>query len=132
MPIPITENMFGTRVIRMCGFLNIKTLEEMSALGRQYFLKTVPNCGLIAIAEMEGILSKHNLKFSDVPLNTAKEETLRDKFAMCALQGLLSNPKLQQQIIEKGGARGGWIEESAWSWANSMMEIRKRGKDAKD
>jgi hypothetical protein len=50
---------------------------------------------------------------------------LRDQYAMAALQGLLANPKLQQQILKTGGAKGGWIEESAWGWADAMMEARK-------
>jgi hypothetical protein len=61
-------------------------------------------------------------------LNSKKTEankTLRDEFAMAALQGLLANPKLQMQIIKSGGALGGWIEESAWGWADGMMEKRK-------
>jgi hypothetical protein len=52
-------------------------------------------------------------------------ETLRDKFAMAALTGLLANPNLQEHILKTGGAMGGWIEESAWSWADGMMEARK-------
>jgi hypothetical protein len=51
--------------------------------------------------------------------------TLRDQFAMAALTGLLANPKLQPEIAKTGGAYGGWIEGSAWSWADAMMEKRK-------
>ena len=51
--------------------------------------------------------------------------TLRDQFAMAALTGLLANPKLQPEILKTGGAYGGWIEGSAWSWADAMMEKRK-------
>jgi hypothetical protein len=50
---------------------------------------------------------------------------LRDQFAMAALTGLLANPKLQPEILKTGGAYGGWIEGSAWSWADAMMEKRK-------
>ena len=49
---------------------------------------------------------------------------LRDYFAGQALSGLLSNPKLQEQIIKNGGARSGWIEESAWAFADAMLEAR--------
>jgi len=59
------------------------------------------------------------------PKKTEVNKTLRDEFAMAALQGLLANPKLQMQIIKSGGALGGWIEESAWGWADGMMEARK-------
>lgn len=51
--------------------------------------------------------------------------TIRDQFAMAALTGLLANPKLQPEILKTGGAYGGWIEGSAWSWADAMMEKRK-------
>lgn len=51
--------------------------------------------------------------------------TMRDEFAKAAMQGLLSNPKLAEEIKKHGGAFGGWIEETAWSWADAMMEARK-------
>lgn len=50
--------------------------------------------------------------------------TLRDYFAAKALQGLLANPKLQSEILKKGGCISGWIETSAWSFADAMMEKR--------
>lgn len=50
---------------------------------------------------------------------------LRDYFAAKALQGLLANPKLSNQILKEGGAFGGWIEKSAYGWADAMMEARK-------
>lgn len=46
---------------------------------------------------------------------------LRDYFAAKAMQGLLSNPKLQEQILKQGQD---WIIESSYAWANSMMEAR--------
>jgi hypothetical protein len=55
----------------------------------------------------------------------SKTLTIRDQFAMAALTGLLANPKLQPEISKTGGAYGGWIEGSAWSWADAMMEKRK-------
>ena len=51
--------------------------------------------------------------------------TLRDYFAAAALQGLLANPKLQQQILKTGGAYGGWVEESAYGWADGMLDARR-------
>ena len=59
--------------------------------------------------------------------NTKLEEgmDLRDYFASSALQGLLANPKLQQQILKEGGAHGGWIESSAWGFADAMMKARE-------
>lgn len=52
--------------------------------------------------------------------------TMRDEFAKAAMQGLLSNPKLQPQIVKGGGAFGGWIETSAYGWADAMLEARKK------
>jgi hypothetical protein len=52
------------------------------------------------------------------------EMTLRDIFAGYALQGLLANPKLQEQILKNGGAHGGWIEDSAYAFADAMLEKR--------
>lgn len=49
---------------------------------------------------------------------------LRDYFAAKALQGLLSNPKLADQILKGGGATGGWVEQSAYGWADAMMKVR--------
>jgi len=57
---------------------------------------------------------KHN------PLDTGMD--LRDYFACHAMQGLLSNPKLQEQILKQGQD---WIIESSYAWANSMMKERE-------
>jgi len=51
---------------------------------------------------------------------------LRDYFAAKALQGLLSNPKLQEQILKQGGCHSGWIEDSAWAFADEMMKARDK------
>ena len=48
---------------------------------------------------------------------------LRDYFAAKAMQGLLSNPKLQEQILKQGQD---WIVESSYAWANSMMQVREK------
>lgn len=50
---------------------------------------------------------------------------LRDWFAGLALQGLLSNPKLAEEIRKQGGAYSGWIEDSAYSWADAMIQQRE-------
>jgi hypothetical protein len=47
--------------------------------------------------------------------------TLRDYFAAKAMQGMLANPKLQEQILKAGQS---WIEESAWKVADAMLETR--------
>ena len=48
--------------------------------------------------------------------------TLRDYFAAKAMQGMLANPKLQEQILKAGQS---WIEESAWAVADAMLRERK-------
>jgi hypothetical protein len=51
--------------------------------------------------------------------------SLIDYFAAHALQGLLANPKLQKEILAQGGCQSGWIETSAWAFADEMMKARK-------
>ena len=51
--------------------------------------------------------------------------TLRDYFASKAMQGLLSNPKLQKEILAQGGCHSGWIETSAWAFADAMLKARQ-------
>ena len=48
--------------------------------------------------------------------------TLRDYFAAKAMEGMLSNPKLQEQILKSGQS---WIEESAYAWADGMLKARE-------
>ena len=50
--------------------------------------------------------------------------TLRDYFAAKAMQGLLANPKLANEILKHGGAQSGWIEDSAWAFADEMLKAR--------
>jgi len=56
----------------------------------------------------------------------ASEMELRDYFAAKAMQGLLSNPKLEKKIIQEGGAMSGWVEINAYAYANAMMEAREK------
>ena len=51
--------------------------------------------------------------------------TLRDYMAARALQGLLANPKLQAEILKQGGCHSGWIEDSAWAFADAMLKARE-------
>lgn len=51
--------------------------------------------------------------------------SLRDYFAAKALQGLLANPKLEKVILKEGGARSGWIESSAFAFADAMIAERR-------
>ena len=60
------------------------------------------------------------------PNHRSEGMELRDYFAAKALQGLLANPKLQEQIVKTGGAFGGWIQDSAYGWADAMMEAREQ------
>ena len=55
----------------------------------------------------------------------AKDMTLRDYFAAKAMQGLLSNPKLADTILQNGGAKGNWIQSSAYGWADALIEAGK-------
>ena len=52
----------------------------------------------------------------------ASEMSMRDYFAAKALQGMLANPKLQEQILKAGQS---WIEESAWKVADAMLKARE-------
>ena len=54
-----------------------------------------------------------------------KNIELRDYFAAKAMQGLLSNPKLEKSLIDAGGAKTGWIEINAYAYADAMMKARE-------
>jgi hypothetical protein len=56
----------------------------------------------------------------------ASEMTLKDYFAAHAMQGLLSNPKLEKRLVDAGGAKTGWIEINAYAYAEAMMEAREK------
>lgn len=59
------------------------------------------------------------------PVGTAFQGmTLRDYFAAKAMQGLLANPKLANEILKHGGDQSGWIEDSAWAFADEMLKAR--------
>lgn len=49
--------------------------------------------------------------------------TLRDYFAAKAMQGMLANPKLQEQILKAGQS---WIEETAYAVADAMLKAREK------
>ncbi len=48
--------------------------------------------------------------------------SLLDYYAGLAMQGMLSNPKLEKQILTQGQS---WIEESAWNIAESMIKTKE-------
>ncbi len=64
--------------------------------------------------EMPGMLGCIN-SYTDAGMS------LRDYFAAKALQGLLSNPKLEKQIIANGQK---WVEASAYAFADAMLKAR--------
>ena len=49
--------------------------------------------------------------------------SLRDYLAAKAMEGMLANPKLQEQILKAGQS---WIEESAYAVADAMLKARER------
>jgi hypothetical protein len=49
-------------------------------------------------------------------------ERLRDQFAMAALTGLLSNPKLADTALKKGPR---WFDEVAYQYADGMLKERE-------
>ena len=57
-----------------------------------------------------------------VAIKLGGEVLLRDYFAAKAMQGMLANPKLQEQILKAGQS---WIEESAWAVADAMLKARE-------
>jgi hypothetical protein len=53
-----------------------------------------------------------------------KDMTLRDYFAGLAMQGLLANPKLLDKIMEIHSDDQGWIELTAYAYADAMIEAK--------
>jgi hypothetical protein len=71
---------------------------------------------------------KNDPAFPAMHFDLAENEhgmTLRDYFAAKALQGLLANPKLQKEILAQGGCMSGWIEDSAYGFADAMLKARE-------
>lgn len=60
------------------------------------------------------------------PTGFSQGMTLRDYFAAKVMQGLLANPKLADSIKQHGGAYSGWIEESAYGWADGLLKARSK------
>ena len=60
---------------------------------------------------LRGVRMKNEFKMS-----------LLDYYAGLAMQGMLSNPKLEKQILTQGQS---WIEESAWKVAESMIKTKE-------
>lgn len=74
-------------------------------------------------------MTKNNTGGPAFPLNIPEKwfegMTLRDYFAAKAMQGLLANPKLANEILKHGGAHSGWIEDSSWAFADAMLKARE-------
>ena len=57
-----------------------------------------------------------------IPDVVVEQATLRDQFAMAALTGLLSNPKLAETAMKKGPR---WFDEVAYQYADGMLKERE-------
>ena len=57
-----------------------------------------------------------------IPDVVVEQVTLRDQFAMAALTGLLSNPKLAETAMKKGPR---WFDEVAYQYADGMLKERE-------
>ena len=51
-----------------------------------------------------------------------RDMTLLEHYAGLAMQGMLANPKLQEQILAQGQS---WIEETAWKVAAAMVKTKE-------
>lgn len=51
-----------------------------------------------------------------------RDMTLLEHYAGLAMQGMLANPKLQEQILTQGQF---WIEETAWKVASAMVKTKE-------
>ena len=51
-----------------------------------------------------------------------RDMTLLEHYAGLAMQGMLANPKLQEQILTQGQS---WIEETAWKVASAMVKTKE-------
>ena len=71
-------------------------------------------CGGSSMSDFECPRCGHCCQ-SDMPM--------RDWYAGLAMQGMLANPKLQEQILKAGQS---WIEESAYAVADAMLKARER------
>lgn len=106
----------------------IKSLEDLAALP-EYKVLQIPNCGRKSLNDMKNLLEQYGLAFApnprfDGPITVNSERvTLRDQFAMAALTGLLSNPKLAQAILREGPS---WFDENAFAYADAMMAARTK------
>ena len=67
---------------------------------------------------------KRLTKIRDTRSNKMNEfkMSLLDYYAGLAMQGMLSNPKLHDQILNQGQS---WIEESAWKVAEAMIKTKE-------
>jgi hypothetical protein len=71
---------------------------------------------------MEEALEAAHAALNELSMRTVEKASLRDQFAMAALTGLLSNPKLVPTVMKEGPT---WFEANAFAYADAMMEKRK-------
>ena len=72
--------------------------------------------------ELEAAFARPHSQDAEYIYHAQPGMTLRDYYAGQAMQGMLSNPKLHEQILKAGQS---WIEESAWKVADAMLKARE-------
>lgn len=114
LPIRLKDSLINA------GFNTFNDLRCVSSVELSWY----PNLGVKSIALIHAEIAK--ILDPKIDKNSGKEQdkTLRDYFAAKALQGLLANPKMQDEIIKHGGASSGWIESSAYEFADAMLSKR--------
>ena len=118
MPIQITRNMFSTRAFHVLKNLEITTLEQVAERGKEFFLNDVPNCSKVTTNELRNVLKFHNLVFKDEFEEKVNKPTLRDKFAMAALTGLLQGTHKKYDPV---------LTQAAYAYADAMLRARLNG-----
>ncbi|HIC2884911.1 TPA: hypothetical protein ACW0T4_001543 [Morganella morganii] len=66
---------------------------------------------------------KHALRPARPVSAKNKDSTLRDQFAMAAMQGVLSNEAMIAVVIEESAA---WVSREAYLMADAMLKARNK------
>ena len=115
-----------TNVLKAAGIFSVSELSMLAATGEGRLLR-IDNLGRLSSAEIYQRLfvryhsdaASNKQKASPAPKQPSPR---RDLFAAAALQGLLANANLKAEIIKSGGCSSGWIETSAWGFADEMLK----------